>query len=477
MNTPHSISQSQRISPYGIAVNAIKSKLEVDHRVGADAVNGVVDVPWSAVRMLELELPVYQYVATWLMLFPLLLMVAQGSLSFLGVVRDANFYQHSVATTPAQGIRGSFVIYVVISVAFILAGNRILWRVLVKNPLILGGILLAAVSALWSESPLITLRASAEVMLATLFACYLSAKMPTERLMRLLMFVGVVAGVLSTALALALPQYGIFQGYGGGAWEGICSHKNTLGLSMAFLLTPVFFVTKPIGQKVMYVAFLLFLIMMSQSRSAWLITAGMLAFVGWLSLFRKLRSQESLLLTISTGIAVLALIVLGISYVGPLMGLLGKDPTLTGRTGIYAIVWESILKHPFLGYGFNAFWQGKNSESLNVSTAINWPGIGYAENGILDLALQIGFVGVGLVLLMLGRAIRQASVMICSPFYNPRVGWFITIIVLQLFINIDAGWLMAAPQLDWSLTLIACIGLANEARIMDGRLNEANTRI
>ena len=100
---------------------------------------------------------------------------------------------------------------------------------------------LAVCSALWSVSAQITIQMSIEAGLCALFACYLSARYTAERLMQLLIFMGVVSGLLSIFFALALPDYGLFHGYAGGAWQGICDHKNTLGISMAFLLTPVFF--------------------------------------------------------------------------------------------------------------------------------------------------------------------------------------------------------------------------------------------
>ena len=39
-----------------------------------------------------------------------------------------------------------------------------------------------------------------------------------------------------------------------------------------------------------------------------------------------------------------------------LFSLLGKDATLTGRTGIWSAVIDSIAKRPLLGYGYQAFW-------------------------------------------------------------------------------------------------------------------------
>jgi len=71
-------------------------------------------------------------------------------------------------------------------------------------------------------------------------------------------------------------------------------------------------------------------------------------------------------------------------------------------------------------------------------------------------------VGVGLALLLFGRAIRQASKLIRAGLYNPRIGWFCTIIFLELVTNIEGGIVMAPDNLNWTLTLIAFVGLAKE---------------
>jgi hypothetical protein len=82
----------------------------------------------------------------------------------------------------------------------------------------------------------------------------------------------------------------------------------------------------------------------------------------------------------------------------------------------------------------------------------------------MELALQIGFVGVGLVVAMIGKAVIQGIRLLRSPSYSPRVGWFLTILLLAALTNIEAGWLLTADTLDWVLILIACIGLNAESR-------------
>jgi O-antigen ligase len=335
--------------------------------------------------------------------------------------------------------------------------------VLLRNRLILLGLILTVVSALWSATPLLTLRMSVELILSTGFTCYLAARFQPERLMNLLLMFGLIAALFSIILVLFMPKYGLFHGYGSGAWQGICNHKNSLGIAMAFLLTPVFFVQKPFLLKACYSALLLFMVAMSQSRGAWLETLGTLAFVVWLFAFRKCQGKESVVLLMVTAAAVTVIVILGIWYLGPITRMLGKDPTLTGRTGIYTTVFDSILRSPILGYGYGAFWKF-DPESFRIAIRLKWMNIGYAENGFLELALQLGIVGVLVVLAMFIKAIRQSIFLIRSGLYTPRIGWYLTIIVLDLLTNIDSGWLMVSHTLDWSLTMVACIGLANEVR-------------
>jgi exopolysaccharide production protein ExoQ len=408
--------------------------------------------------------PIYQQVLAWVLLLPLLYLVAYGQLSFTNQPNNAMMTENGDLLQTSQGIRPHVVLYLASMVTFILTGYREIWRVMLRNKFLLLAPLLAILSAAWSESPLLTLRTSAELTMTTLFAFYLSERLSTEQLMKLLMFVGTIAAILSVVLACFLPQYGIYHRDASNAWEGICSHKNALGVGMTFLLTPVFFVRLRLALKVGYSALLLFLIGMSQSRGAWFIAIGVLAFAAWLMLFRRLRKVEALLLAVLTSAAVVSMVALGVLYLDPVMRFIGKDPTLTGRTEIYRAVMESIVKHPILGYGFGAFWHGVNPESLTIALRIHWMSIGYSENGFLELWLWLGTTGLAIVLLYFGRAIMQSIRLLKSQYYTPRVGWFSIIIFLELIANAEGGVVLAPVHLEWTLTLIALVGLTNEVQ-------------
>jgi exopolysaccharide production protein ExoQ len=410
------------------------------------------------------ESPVSQQVLTWLLLWPILTMIAQQPVYFGGAARSAAAYQNGAAAAGPRGSHSSLYVYLLFLLVFVLVGSRQIWIKLKRNPLVPGLLALAVISTLWSPTPVVTLQMCVEVGLCTLFACYLSARYTTERLMQLLVFMGVVSALLSIFFALALPAYGIFQGYAGGAWQGICGHKNTLGASMAFLLTPIFF-TKVYSRerKLMYIALLLFLIYKSQSRGAWFDTAGMLLFVGCLSLIGRIRERELTFVVFVMGAVSLAAAGLAV-YFWPLLAThMGKSTTMSGRTEIYAEVWRSIVKHPVLGYGFGGFWSPESLEARRIGLAIGWTNIGYAENGILEVALQIGSLGVGLLMAMIAGAVFQGVRLLRSPHYSPRVGWFLTILFLAALTNIDAGSFMTSDKLDWLLIMLSCMGLKEEA--------------
>ena len=412
------------------------------------------------------EAPVWQQLLTWLLFWTLLSLIARQPVYVSGPSLSAVALQNGAAMGATRGTRIWLYLHVFLFFAFVLAGHREVWNVVKNNLAIPSMMVLAVISAQWSTSPQITLQMCTQVGLCTLFACYLAARYTAERLMELLVFMGVVSGLLSVFFSLALPGYGIFQGYAGGAWQGICNHKNSLGISMAFLLSPIFFTnTYSRGRRITYAAFMLFLIVMSQSRGAWGCTFGMLLFIGWIFLVRRVTGRELTLLLVVSGVAAISMSTAAILFWPKVATMLGKDPSMTGRSQIYYEVWQTILKQPLLGYGFGGFWFPGSLESQRIGLAIGWPNIGYAENGVLELALQVGFIGVGIVLAFIVRAFVQGLRLLRSPHYSPRIGWFLTILAFAALTNIDAGWFMTSDTLDWVLIVIACVGMNEQWRL------------
>ncbi len=97
-------------------------------------------------------------------------------------------------------------------------------------------------------------------------------------------------------------------------------------------------------------------------------------------------------------------------FVAPgLLALIGRNPTLTGRT----IIWQNVLavsSSPLLGAGFESFWLGPRLETL-------WrmfPGDGRfhpneAHNGYIEVYISLGLVGLSLLAVIIVSGYRRIA--------------------------------------------------------------------
>jgi exopolysaccharide production protein ExoQ len=85
-------------------------------------------------------------------------------------------------------------------------------------------------------------------------------------------------------------------------------------------------------------------------------------------------------------------------------GLLGRDPTLTGRTEI----WKTLLNmdtNPLFGVGYQSFWLGSRARA--VVEAIKMGGLNEAHNGYLEMYLNLGLLGLSLLVGLLVASYRM----------------------------------------------------------------------
>jgi O-antigen ligase len=105
--------------------------------------------------------------------------------------------------------------------------------------------------------------------------------------------------------------------------------------------------------------------------------------------------------------------------------ILGRDPTLTGRTNIWNVV-LSMGTNPLVGTGYDSFWLGPRL--LQIWSLAG--GVNQAHNGYLELYLNLGFIGVFILIGLLLSAYRTIAkrltdVPIIAPFAMTM--WTITL--------------------------------------------------
>jgi exopolysaccharide production protein ExoQ len=108
--------------------------------------------------------------------------------------------------------------------------------------------------------------------------------------------------------------------------------------------------------------------------------------------------------------AIASVIVLGLVFFllsdgyGLVVGALGRNVTLTGRT----FLWDDVLRmtnHPLIGAGFEAFWLGPRAEYLWKKY---WWHPNQAHNGYLECYLNLGWIGIGVLAILLLSGYRNA---------------------------------------------------------------------
>lgn len=426
--------------------------------VSAMAENGVTN----------LEQPVSHLAASWVLMIPL--MYFSGGF-WLRNFRDNNALGgfSSLANAPQtidNAVTPIFVLAIVLALIFPKiksivhdCGNHMIFAALAA---------LAVLSCLWSQSPFSSLEYSLWLAVNTLFAFYLYRRFSPERLIRLLLMLGWICLFLSIVLALFFPQYGVSKEFSGvKGWKGIylqknpCAEMTIIFLSGAFFAPAVTLLSKV--SRVIYIGLSVFLIMMTQSVTGKVGLACLLGYVIAMWMSKRLKSKDRIVV-LPLGVAIILVLIIACNpYLRGITYLLGKDTTISGRTGIWKAAMASVMKHPFIGYGYHAFWTGLQGESANVLLANHWA-VGGAHNGCLELWLQLGAAGLGLFLYSVVRAFQNA-VFCFRDKKSSHLAWYACIVFLITAMSIDeAMGIAAANNLPWIMFIVACVGLSEEAR-------------
>jgi O-antigen ligase len=308
---------------------------------------------------------------------------------------------------------------------------------------------LACLSTFWSIDPSLSLRRGVSLLAPTAVGIVITLRFGTREFLRLLALSLGIAAIFSIVVALLLPAQGVMYF---GAWNGVYENKNSLGRAMALEVAALALVALDAKRYRMLawlgVAGTLGLVFLSGSIGSLMAAVAVLIL---LPFFRALRLRLTTTLAVcATSILLGAiLITVVLSNPEPVFALLGRDPTLTGRTEIWAAALVSIAERPWLGYGHNAFWQGWAGPSIELVSAIGWESPN-SHNGLVDLWLELGLVGVLTFLLGLGIAARRA-ILGARRTATAAGLWPLAFLTFLVVMNFSTSTIMLQHSLYWIL--------------------------
>ena len=255
----------------------------------------------------------------------------------------------------------------------------------------------ACMTNLWSVDAADSSRYSILLILLVLSVAVLLSLRPRREVMGAM--VGVVAAVCvaSAAAALLLPHIGrhqssdLLQSVHAGRWRGIMGHKNLLGIYavLGVVLTFVPGLTRW-PPWVLWTARVSALACMVFSGDASALV-GALSSGAVVLLLRDRRNAHPARLTALALVLGPAIVLM--SWAAPILaGWLGRDPTFSGRTEIWAGAFQVWLTHnPLIGNGYSV---GDTHVIAPVLTRTLFQSATTAHNGYLSMLVDVGLVGV-----------------------------------------------------------------------------------
>ena len=321
---------------------------------------------------------------------------------------------------------------------------------------------IACASVLWSFLPKLTPNRSIALVGSTLFGFYIATRYSIRDQLKLLSWSFAVIMILSLLIAIIIPSYGTMSyGIHGGSWRGIYTHKNWLGRVMT--ISGIVFLIMALDQQRQRSLYWLglgcsfCLLLLSKSSSSIINCATIFSIIPIYSIFRW---RYLMMVPIIASMAMIGSIFLlwFNENSATLLGSIGKDATLTGRTDMWPHIIDMIAQQPWLGYGYNGFWQDWDSPGATVWYAAKWTAPN-AHNGILDLWLQLGLLGTIVFLIGFGLTLLRGA----SWLRNDKSWcsfWPITYPTYLILANVSESFLLNFNDLFWVLYVSVAFSLA-----------------
>ncbi|AEE24249.1 exopolysaccharide production protein [Glaciecola sp. 4H-3-7+YE-5] len=290
-------------------------------------------------------------------------------------------------------------------------------------------------SIYWSYEPGITFRRSIAFITLVVAGFCVVSHFTAESLMYFIakaIFVAAVMGLIYLVISPSNALGGHGEGDRANMFIGIMSDKNGGARLYAYgiLILVGLGYYRARNHKIMLAVLGVCLIFANSATAIVMVFAG----VGLITLFKIMRTHSPNVnlrrVIIITLLLIAAAVVVSYLYAF-LLELLGRDPTLTNRTVIWALLDEYIQAESTLGYGFGAFWV---SDAV-TSFVDRWSYIGNAHSGYYEVMLYGGKVGLFLVVFLTLKIVKDLVQGYIVSEKNGLLAALLAIILMQCIVN------------------------------------------
>ena len=332
------------------------------------------------------------------------------------------------------------------------------------NPFIWLLTVLCLLSAFWTSTPLFSAKAGLVLIGMNIISVYIARVFTSEELFSFFRIHILIVAILSLILGNS----------GGADLSGILISKNQLGNLMA--LGSVLWIANSIfNPKMRWLSLstssLLLLTMLRANSAGAISNFAILMTTLLLTRFLKLLPPRQLLLVVNFFIiASFGIYFILSTNLEKIFNLLGKDMTLTGRTGLWSEIWELASNKFWLGYGSYGFWQhwrGLDSPASQINLYWSAPN---AHQGFLDIFVELGMVGLVVLLISILINLSNAIVLFVKT-KNKRESVLILVLLLYVIISNFGESFFIRPNFVWLSYLILTMKLS----LMQVKINRVSS--
>jgi len=331
-----------------------------------------------------------------------------GWLAILGLGQAVSFNSPDQYLDGSPVDRNVYLAFLLVGVLVLIKRRPDVQRILRTNLPLVVFFLYCFLSVLWSDYTFVSFKRWTKAICdLVMVLIVITDPEPIPAIKRFLSWPAFVLVPLSVLFIKYFPELG--REYNRWTWlpaySGVTETKNELGmLCLIFGLASLWRFLSEYREPatkvrtrqliahgtILLMVFWLFWMANSMTSLSCFLLGGVLIFAAGLPRFYQ---RPAFVHFAVSGMIVASALVLFSGSGGGVLSTMGRDPTLTGRTEIWNAV-LSVSGSPLLGTGFESFWLG---DRITKVWAMTMKGLQEAHNGYLEVYLNLGWIGAGLL--------------------------------------------------------------------------------
>jgi O-antigen ligase len=380
-------------------------------------------IGWAYFRDRKLQGPVSG--ALWIPVLWIAILGSRPVSAWLGIGGSMELAEDYIEGSPVD--RNCFLVLLIAGI-YVLKKRKLNWSVFVSNNRWLFAFyLFFGFSIVWSDFPFVAFkRWIKDLGNVVMVLVILTDPNPVQALRSVLTRAAYFLVPFSVLFIKYYPDLGrAYDRWSGRTYyQGVTVGKNLLGgMLLIVTLFVVWDVIQMLRKKSKKQTVLLLNRGIVLAMAAWLLIIAdsvtslfccLIGLCGLITLNLPFFRRRLNSLMVYTGVGAVCLLILSslVDIRSGAFGAFGRDTTLTGRTEI----WSAVLgekTNPIIGTGFYSFWLGTRADKLSEQYSFR---LTQAHNGYLEMYLDGGVIGLGLLLgMLLSTGLRIKRELLIDP--------------------------------------------------------------